>query len=57
MRLDATVVLVPSAVTTSSPAVAIGEGLPEAVRSINEGADVLARLAAHNGRRKRFDRV
>jgi hypothetical protein len=49
LRLDATVVLMPAAITPSfSPATA-GKGLAEAVRSINDGAEVLAQV--RNGRR------
>jgi hypothetical protein len=51
LRLDATVVLMPAAITTSSSAVATGDGLAEAVRSINDGAEVLAAVAARDGRR------
>jgi hypothetical protein len=50
LRLDATVVLMPAAITASSRAVAAGDGLAEAVRSINDGAEVLAQLR-RNGRR------
>jgi hypothetical protein len=50
LRLDATVALMPAACGISSPAVAAGNGLAEAVRSINEGADVLAQVR-QDGRR------
>jgi hypothetical protein len=50
LRLDATVVLMPSAITASS-AVAAGNGLAEAVRSINDGAEVLAQMR-RDGRRQ-----
>jgi hypothetical protein len=50
LRLDATVVLMPAAITTSSSAFATGNGLAEAVRSINDGAEVLDQLR-RNGRR------
>jgi hypothetical protein len=43
LRLDATVVLMPAAITSSS-ALAGGNGLAEAVRSINDGAEVLAEV-------------
>jgi hypothetical protein len=43
LRLDATVVLMPAAITSSS-ALAAGNGLAEAVRSINDGAEVLAQV-------------
>ena len=50
LRLDATVVLMPAAITASSSALAAGNGLAEAVRSINDGAEVLAQVR-RNGRR------
>jgi len=50
LRLDATVVLMPAAVTTPSTALAGGDGLAEAVRSINDGAEMLAQVR-RNGRR------
>jgi hypothetical protein len=50
LRLDATVVLMPAAVTASSSAVVAGNGLAEAVRSINDGAEVLAQVR-RDGRR------
>jgi hypothetical protein len=50
LRLDATIALMPAALTASSPAVFGGEGLAEAVRSINEGAEILAQVR-RNGRR------
>ena len=50
LRLDATVVLMPAAVTAPFSALAPGNGLAEAVRSINDGAEVLAQVR-RNGRR------
>jgi hypothetical protein len=50
LRLDATVALMPSALTGPSSALAAGDGLADAVRSINEGAEVLAQVR-RNGRR------
>ena len=50
LRLDATVVLLPAAVKAPSSALAAGNGLAEAVRSINDGAEVLAQVR-RNGRR------
>ena len=50
LRLDATVVLMPAAITARSSALAAGNGLAEAVRSINDGAEVLAQVR-RNGRR------
>jgi hypothetical protein len=44
LRLDATVVLMPAAITAPSSALAAGNGLAEAVRSINDGAEVLAQV-------------
>ena len=49
LRLDATVVLMPSAITTRASPLATGDGLAEAVRSINDGAELLAQV--RNGRR------
>jgi hypothetical protein len=48
LRLEATVALMPAAPTAS--AVVAGNGLAEAVRSINDGAEVLAQVR-RNGRR------
>lgn len=50
LRLDATVVLMPAAITAPSSALAAANGLAEAVRSINDGAEVLAQVRG-NGRR------
>jgi hypothetical protein len=50
LRLNATVALMPAANTASFSAVAAGNGLAEAVRSINEGAEVLAKVR-RDGRR------
>jgi hypothetical protein len=49
LRLDATLVLMPAAITAPSSTLASGNGLAEAVRSINDGAEVLAQV--RNGRR------
>jgi hypothetical protein len=43
LRLDATVALMPAAIT-ASPAAFAGDGLADAVRSINEGAELLAQV-------------
>ena len=43
LRLDATVVLMQAALT-HSPRLGTGDGLAEAVRSINDGAEVLAQV-------------
>ena len=50
LRLDSTVVLMPAAITASSSTLAAGNGLADAVRSINDGAKVLAQVR-RNGRR------
>jgi hypothetical protein len=50
LRLHATIALMPAALTPSSFAVAAGDGLAEAVRSINEGAEILAQVR-REGRR------
>jgi hypothetical protein len=50
LRLDATVVLMPAAIRTPSSALAAGDGLADAVRSINDGEEVLAQLR-RSGRR------
>lgn len=50
LRLDTTVALMPAAITSSSSALAAGNGLADAVRSINDGAEVLAQVR-RNGRR------
>jgi hypothetical protein len=44
-------VLMPAAIRAPSSALAGGEGLAEAVRSLNDGAEVLAHLS-RNGRRR-----
>ena len=49
LRLEATIALMPAAITAPSSAIAAGNGLAEAVRSINDGAEVLAQV--RNGRR------
>jgi hypothetical protein len=50
LRLDATIALMPAAITAPSSGLATGNGLVEAVRSINEGVEVLAQVR-RNGRR------
>ena len=49
LQLDATVVLMPAAITAPSSTLAARNGLAEAVRSINDAAEVLAQ-ARNNGR-------
>jgi hypothetical protein len=51
LRLDATVVLAPAAITARPSSLAAGDGLAEAVRSINDGAEVLAQVR-RNGQRE-----
>jgi hypothetical protein len=43
LRLDATIVLVPATSEAQPGVIATGDGLAEAVRSINAGAEILAR--------------
>src|SRR4029453_18660158 len=50
LRLDATVVLMPAAIKASTSSFATGNGLAEAVRSINDGADVLDQLRRKDDR-------
>jgi hypothetical protein len=50
LRLDATVVLMPAAITAPSSGLAAGNGLAEAVRSINDGAEVLAQVRRNGPR-------
>jgi hypothetical protein len=50
LRLDATVLLTPASSAAPFRAVAAEDGLAEAVRSINEGAEVLDSVR-RNGRR------
>jgi hypothetical protein len=50
LRLDATVVLMPAAITAPSSSLAGGDGLAEAVRSINDGAEVLAQVRRNSRR-------
>jgi hypothetical protein len=50
LRLDATIALVPAAITApAASSLTATNGLAEAVRSINEGAEVLAQVR-RNGR-------
>ena len=50
LRLDATVALMPSAIAAPSSALPVGNGLVEAVRSINDGAEVLAQVRRNSRR-------
>jgi hypothetical protein len=49
LRLDATLVLMPAAISGPSSALASGNGLAEAVRYLNDGAEVLAEVRLKNG--------
>ena len=50
LRLDATVALMPATIAAPSSALAVGNGLAEAVRSINEGAEILAQVRRNSRR-------
>jgi hypothetical protein len=50
LRLDATIALLPAGFSISSRAGAAGNGLADAVRTLNEGAEILGE-ARRNGRR------
>lgn len=50
LRLHATVALMPAAITARSSRISAGPGLADAVRAINDGAEVLADVR-RNGRR------
>jgi hypothetical protein len=50
LRLDATIALMPAAITTPSSPSAAGNGLAEAVRSLNDGAEVLAEVRRNHRR-------
>lgn len=49
LRLDATFALMPAAISPSPSALGAGKGLAEAVRCINDGAEVLAEVRRNNG--------
>src|SRR5512132_344790 len=49
LRLDATLALMPAAISTSSSPLGAGNGLADAVRCINDGAEVLAEVRRSNG--------
>ena len=51
LRVDATVVLVPAAMTVAPRPVGEGGGLAEAVRSINDGAEILAEVRRNGSAR------
>jgi hypothetical protein len=49
LRLDATFALMPAAISPSPSALGAGKGLADAVRCINDGAEVLAEVRRNNG--------
>ena len=49
LRLDATFALMPAAISPSPASLGAGRGLADAVRSINDGAEVLAEVRRNNG--------
>jgi hypothetical protein len=49
LRLEATLALMPAAITKSSAPLGAGNGLADAVRCINDGAEVLAEVRRNNG--------
>jgi hypothetical protein len=50
LRLDATVALMPAAIAAPSSALPVGNGLADAMRSINDGAEVLAQVRRNSRR-------
>lgn len=57
LKVDATVMLIPASVTAPSSARLSANDLADAVRSINEGAAILAELRNGDGRRTRLRAV
>ena len=49
LRLEATFALMPAAISPSPSPLGAGKGLADAVRCINDGADVLAGVQRNNG--------
>ncbi len=49
LRLEATLALMPAAFTRPSAPLGSGESFAEAVRSLNDGAEVLAEIRRNNG--------
>ena len=49
LRLDTTFALMPAAISPSSSPLGGGKGLADAVRCINDGAEVLAEVRRNNG--------
>ena len=50
LRLDATLALMPAAIAPSSSPLGSGDDLADAVRYINDGAEVIAEIRRTNGR-------
>jgi len=49
LRLDATLALMPASISPSSSPLGSGNGYADAVRYINDGAEVLAEIRRNNG--------
>jgi hypothetical protein len=49
LRLEATIALMPAAISAPSSPLGAGNGLADAVRCINDGAEVLAGVRRNNG--------
>jgi hypothetical protein len=49
LRLDATFALMPAAISPSPRPLGAGKGLADAVRCINDGAEVLSEVRRNNG--------
>jgi hypothetical protein len=49
LRLDATLALMPASISPSSSPLGAGNGYADAVRYINDGAEVLAEIRRKNG--------
>ena len=49
LRLDLTLALMPAAISPSPSSLGAGKGLADAVRCINDGAEVLAEVRRNNG--------
>ena len=49
LRLDATLALMPASITPSTPLLGSGNGYADAVRYMNDGAEVLAEVRRNNG--------
>ena len=49
LRLEATIALMPASISAPSSPLGAGNGLADAVRCINDGAEVLAEVRRNNG--------